>query len=39
MLNYIKDKKTQRMTITNDIGECQKKLEIIEEQKGKNAIK
>jgi len=32
---YMKEKKTQRMTITNDIGEYQKKLEEIEDQKGK----
>ena len=35
MANYIKEKKTQRMTITNDIGEYQKTLEEIEDQKGK----
>ena len=33
--NYIKEKKTQRMTITNDIGEYQKQLEELEEMKGK----
>ena len=35
MANYIKEKKTQRMTITNDIGEYQKQLEELEEMKGK----
>lgn len=35
MANYIKEKKTQRMTITNDIGEYQKQLEKLEDEKGK----
>lgn len=35
MTNYIKEKKTQQMTITNEIGGLQKYLETMESQKSK----
>jgi chromosome segregation ATPase len=35
MANYIKEKKTQQMTITNEIGGLQKQLEVLENTKSK----